>query len=140
MGIADNNAPDSWVACIINALANGGKTITELAHMQPFIGDDGVPQYLMDVLHNTNGNALAKHIRSLIMALPSCELSYQQALMQAICSTLFSPGYFEMKEVLPEIGNALRALKEFGEKAPAFIKAHSEVLTSYDVDLGQAYS
>lgn len=137
---ADNNAPDNWIVCIINALASGGETITELAHMQPFMGDDGVPQYLVDILHNTNGTALAKHIRSLMMALPSCELSYQQALMQAICSTLFSPGYFEMKEVLPEIGNALSALKELGENAPAFIKEHSGMLTSYEVNLDQAYS
>lgn len=137
---ADNNAPDNWVMCIINALVHDSAIIAELTHMRPFIGENGVLQYLMDILYNTNGIALAKHIRSLIMALPSCELSHQHALMEVICSTLFSPGYVEMKVVLPEIGNALRALKELGEQAPEFIKAHSDVLTSYEVDLDQAYS
>ncbi|ACU63422.1 hypothetical protein Cpin_6008 [Chitinophaga pinensis DSM 2588] len=133
---ADDNAQDSWVTYIMDILGSEGKIIAALEDMQPFIGENGAPQYLIDLLYNTNGTALAKHIRSLIMALPSCALTHQQALMGAICSTLFTPGYFEMMEVIPVIGHALRALTELGEKDPAFITVHHEVLSSYEVRLG----
>jgi hypothetical protein len=127
-----DDAQDNWVTEIINTLVNPDAVMDGLDGMQPFTGLDGTPEYLLKILDDTNPAALTKNIGSIIMALSSCELQYQETLVLAICCVLFGDEYATaQKKITPVRKNALLALADLGEKNPDFLKHHSNMLSNY---------
>ncbi|SEW29177.1 hypothetical protein SAMN05428988_4040 [Chitinophaga sp. YR573] len=130
---SDDDAQDNWVAEIINTLVNPDVVMDgRFDSMQPFTGEDDTPEYLLKMLDYTNPAALTKNIGSIIMALPSFELYYQNTLLLAICCVLFGDEYATaQKKITPLRKNALLTLADLGEKDPDFLKHHSNMLLQY---------
>ncbi|MCS3802116.1 hypothetical protein [Niastella sp. OAS944] len=132
--ISEDNAEDSWVTEIINTLVNKDAALLDLDSMQALIGEDGSPEFLVNFLQNTDPAAMARHIRTVIMAMPTHDHSYQETLLLAIRLVMFADTYIDYKKVRTEGSrNTLLALAELGEKDPDFLKRHSKLLLELDV-------